>query len=53
MSKEEVLHATEEQLGRIRGSFERSEKEMAEDVADVKKWLEKQPHLPDDEGKIS
>jgi 3-polyprenyl-4-hydroxybenzoate decarboxylase len=43
--------ATAEQLAAIRVSTGITEEQIKDGVKEIKKWLEEQPHLPNDHGK--
>jgi hypothetical protein len=42
---------TADQLAAIRASTGFSEEQIKDAVKEIKKWLEEQPHLPNDHGK--
>lgn len=52
MTVEKTLIVTAEEEKRIKSTYERNEIEIEKDVADIKEWLKKQPHLPQDEGTL-
>lgn len=53
MDAHEVLIITPEQRKTIRNTFERTDKEIDEEIQHLKDWLKKQTHLPQNEGNQS
>ncbi|GLV36745.1 uncharacterized protein CBL_02420 [Carabus blaptoides fortunei] len=49
MDANEVLIITPDQAKTIRNTFEKTDKEIDEDIQHLKDWLKKQTHLPQDE----